>query len=338
MTEQVVNYNVTDAAINEMNKNYMALTITDLADKTQLDSVHEARMIVKGKRIDVEKKRKDLKADAIKWGKTVDGEAKRIFKLLEPIETHLSEEENKVINEKKRIKEEEERKEREIIQSRVDSFLKYDVPVSFIDVAQMTDEEFDTKIEITKTEFELKQKQKAEQEAAMKAEQERLEQMQKEQAKIKAEQEAAMKAERERLADIQRIQEAEMEKIENEKKAIEAEKRRLMDEERKAIEKEKERVESEKRKLIEAEKQKELAERKEKDSIEREAKEKEKAEQEAARVEALKPDKEKLKAYFESISEIPEPQLDTEEASSTLYAFRVILIEYIDELDSKIDV
>ena len=86
---------ITDAAIAEMSTLYMGLAITDLEDKEQFDAVHSARMVVKGKRVEVEKKRKELKADAIAWGKKVDTEAKRIFGKLEPIETHLINEENK---------------------------------------------------------------------------------------------------------------------------------------------------------------------------------------------------------------------------------------------------
>ena len=87
MTEtQVVEYNVTDAAIAEMSDLYMGLVITNLEDKEQFDAVRSARLVVKGKRIEVDKKRKELKADALAWGKKVQTEANRIFALIEPIE------------------------------------------------------------------------------------------------------------------------------------------------------------------------------------------------------------------------------------------------------------
>ena len=103
MDNQVVKYEITDAAIQEMNKMYMPLVIDDLNDSEQLKAVHDARMIVKNKRIAVDKKRKELKADALAWSKKVQSEANRIFKLLEPIESHLLAEEKKVQDEKDRL-------------------------------------------------------------------------------------------------------------------------------------------------------------------------------------------------------------------------------------------
>jgi hypothetical protein len=106
MEKQLVTYDITDAAIHQMEQAYMGYTIMGLEDKEGFDMVHEARMVVKGKRIEVEKRRKELKADALAWGRKVDSEAKKIFKKLEPIETHLKAEEDKITEEKRRIKEE----------------------------------------------------------------------------------------------------------------------------------------------------------------------------------------------------------------------------------------
>lgn len=69
---QIVEYNVTDAAIAEMQSRFMALTVKGLDDNKGLAEVHKARMVVKGKRIEVEKRRKELKADALDWSKKVD--------------------------------------------------------------------------------------------------------------------------------------------------------------------------------------------------------------------------------------------------------------------------
>ena len=66
MPEQVVEYNITDAAIAEMESLYMGLAITDINNKKEFDVVHSARMVVKGKRVEVEKsfiKRKGLKEE-----------------------------------------------------------------------------------------------------------------------------------------------------------------------------------------------------------------------------------------------------------------------------------
>jgi len=59
---------------------------------------------VKNSRVAVEKLRKELKADALKFGQTVDAEARRITGLLTPIETHLDEQESAYNTAKEAIK------------------------------------------------------------------------------------------------------------------------------------------------------------------------------------------------------------------------------------------
>ena len=94
----------TDTAIAAMRDEYMPLTIRDVNDLVGFKIVHSARMVVKNHRVQVEKVRKQLKADALEFGRRVDGEAKRINALLEPIESHLSKEEDAYEAEKERIR------------------------------------------------------------------------------------------------------------------------------------------------------------------------------------------------------------------------------------------
>ena len=284
MTEtQLVEYNVTDVVIAEMEKAYMCLTIKDFDDTEGFQAVHEARMVVKGKRVEVEKRRKALKADALAYGKLIDSEAKKVFTKLEPIETHLQTEEDKVINEKKRIKEEEEAKEREKIQSRLTILSGYGKIVPFFDAAAWTDEEFVETVDKAKAEYEEIQ-QKAREEAAQivreeearKAEDERL-----------AKERAELEAERKRIAAEQAEAQAKIDeanrKIEAEKAAIEAEK--------KAEQERKDREKFEKDAKEKAEREaKAKAERDEQERLARERAETE----EKARQESLKPDKDKL--------------------------------------------
>ncbi|GAG81479.1 unnamed protein product, partial [marine sediment metagenome] len=65
---------------------------------------------------EVEKSRKEYKADALAYGKRIDTEAKRVFSLLSPIEDHLKGEESKITDEKDRIREEKARVERERVE------------------------------------------------------------------------------------------------------------------------------------------------------------------------------------------------------------------------------
>lgn len=99
-----VKFNTPDFAIATMANKFMPLEIRDFNDVEGFKEVHEARMVVKNKRVEVEKVRKALKADALEYGRMVDAEAKRITALLEPIELHLQRLEDAYNAEKERIK------------------------------------------------------------------------------------------------------------------------------------------------------------------------------------------------------------------------------------------
>ena len=92
-TTQLARFSPTDTAIATLAKEYLPLHIADVNDTHGYTLVHRARMDIKAKRVSVEKVRKDLKADALDYGRKVDAEAKRLTTLLEPIELHLESEE-----------------------------------------------------------------------------------------------------------------------------------------------------------------------------------------------------------------------------------------------------
>jgi hypothetical protein len=278
--DQLVKYDLTDAAIAEMKAQYMGFAIQGIDDKEGFEMVHEARMVVKGKRVAVEKRRKELKADALDWGRKVDSEAKKIFAKLAPIEDYLKSEENKVTEEKARIKAEEERKEQERIQGRIDTLLKYECSLPFFDVAAMSEDEFDAALEDAKIYFEANEIRKAKEEADRKEREEK-------ERKEREEAEAKLKAEREELERIRKEQAEAAAKIEAEKKALEDEKRKVTEEEgRKKAEAEKSHYNKLKKKAQEA------------------------------RREALKPDKEKLISWIETIEAIVDPELDSDVAKA----------------------
>src|SRR3972149_8395159 len=118
-------FDVADAVIAQWNKDYMTLTVSGLDDKDGYKAVKEARITVKGKRVEVEKKRKELKEDSLRFGKAVDAEAKRITGLLEPIELQLSKQEDDYDAEKERVKQQVIRKEQERMQARADKLHEY---------------------------------------------------------------------------------------------------------------------------------------------------------------------------------------------------------------------
>jgi hypothetical protein len=87
-----------------MSNIYLNLTISDLDNKEEFDQVHSARMIMVAHRTGIDKLRKSSNADAQTFIKNNNSNAKKLLSLMEPIETHLKDEEGKVTKEKERIK------------------------------------------------------------------------------------------------------------------------------------------------------------------------------------------------------------------------------------------
>jgi len=117
-------FNVTDSAIAELSEQYMPLIVKGIDDKEGLKVVNAARKVVKGYRIDVDKRRKELNADALEYQRHINGEAKRITALLEPIESHLANEEKKIDDEITRIKLEKEQAEAEKLRERINTLIR----------------------------------------------------------------------------------------------------------------------------------------------------------------------------------------------------------------------
>jgi len=106
----LVEYDVTDAAIFELKDKYQGLKITDMASYKEVSC---AIAEVRGFRVSVEARRKELKADALAYGRRVDAEAKRITEQLFEVETPLKVLKKAEDDRKAAIKEEKERKDRE---------------------------------------------------------------------------------------------------------------------------------------------------------------------------------------------------------------------------------
>lgn len=290
---EIAKLNLNDVAIAEIAKEYLALKVEGIEDKKGLQAVHNARMYVKGKRVEIEKKRKELKADSIAFGKAVDAEAERLTEQLKPIEAHLQAEEAKVEAEKQRIKEEAEKAEAERVQSRVmvllalganyDTFsslyilgettctaitLKTASDNGFQEIVSLFTFEATRIAEAAKIEAELAEKERIEREKAeILEEQARQEQI--------AEENKKMQLERDRLADQERQRLVEEAKLKEERNKIEAE-----------------------RIAFEQEKARDLAEKKRLEDIELN---KLRAEEKAKREEELKSDKEKILGFLKTI-------------------------------------
>ncbi|MFA5453252.1 MAG: hypothetical protein WC248_06735, partial [Candidatus Methanomethylophilaceae archaeon] len=217
-----IKYDTNVATIQKLGEQYMPLKITDLTDKGQFKTVHDARMVMVKIRTTIEAQRKAQKASALEYGRAVDKAAGELFDISNPIEEHLQTEEQKVIDEQKRIKEEAERIEREKIQARVNAFQSFNVVLPFMDVATMTDDEFNLKLSEAKTAFEAEQERLAKEKAEREAEQKRLAEERAELERKRAEQEARDKEAREKEEAFR----AEREAFEREKREAQEKKER----------------------------------------------------------------------------------------------------------------
>jgi chromosome segregation ATPase len=187
----IVEYNVSDAAIEQLRVRLEGLTIREPGD---YEVVRCGIAEIRDLRGRVEKMRVELKAGALEYGRKVDSEAKRITAMLLEIEEPLKLEKQKVDDEKARIKREKEDAER----ARIESELAAKRAAEEAEAARV----------------------KAERDAAEKAERERI-------AAEQAAENARLEGERKKLAAAQAIIDEQnrvaAEKLAVERKAIEAE-------------------------------------------------------------------------------------------------------------------
>ena len=321
-------YSVTDAGIAKLKAEYMPLKIKAIDDAVGYKLVRAARMEVKALRIDVEKTRKGLKEESLIFGRAVDGEAKRITALLEPIEDYLHTQEKTVNEEKQRIKDEEANKERERIQARIkklyDMGVVFDgfgyvykgkegenIEVSGEQIKDMPDEEYQNLIS---TVLDIQRKDA---EAQMEIDRQRKEEEDR-LAKIKKEQEAEAKRLKEKEDAIKAEQDKKDSELKAEREAIEAEKR-LIEKEKEDKQTEEERVAEMNKALKEAEDKakKEADEKAEQEATEKAEKERI-AKIEAELAEKLKPDNEKLLALARDIRLLKMPELSNSQSHEIL--------------------
>ena len=100
---KVINYSITDAAIAEMKEQYSGMEITCTKEYS---AVKNAIAVVRTKRIEVEKMRKEFKSGALEYGRKVDTEATRVTALLLEVEEPLKETKQAIDTEKARKLEE----------------------------------------------------------------------------------------------------------------------------------------------------------------------------------------------------------------------------------------
>jgi len=194
-----------DAIIADMSANYMALKIHGVDDRKGFEAVHKARMNVKNTRIEVEKTRERLKESVLERGRKIDGEAKRVKALLEPIEKYLTDQEDAITKEKERLKREAEEAQKAKIEKRYEQLRQCEYSGAGLSaVPFMTDKDFGQMLFMAQAD-----KAQRDREAAEKRKQDEA-------------REAELAAEKKRLADVAKQQAEESERLRVEREKIEA--------------------------------------------------------------------------------------------------------------------
>jgi len=101
---QIVEYSVTDAELASLATKYAA--VPDAATPEGYEEIKTCLREITPLRTAVEKRRKELKKDALEWGRKVDSEAKRITQALVDIETPHREAKKAIDEEAARLEEE----------------------------------------------------------------------------------------------------------------------------------------------------------------------------------------------------------------------------------------
>jgi len=123
ITTELKKYDEIVPKVEELKKEFMPLTIASIEDKEGYEQVKEALKFMVAKRHSIEDKRKELKADSLKFGRAVDERAKEIQAMISPIELHLKEQKERIDLELKAIQEAEERATQERISKRHERLL-----------------------------------------------------------------------------------------------------------------------------------------------------------------------------------------------------------------------
>jgi len=332
ISKELTQYNATDAAIADRRVRYMALSIKGIDDKEGFEAVHIARIDVKTIRVNVEKKAKSLKEDALRFQRDVNGEKTRILDLLAPIEDYLSDEENRILEEKAQIKAEEEARRAAEIKVRVDKLYSLDcrfdgtiwlrngqIVATQAEIITAPDEYFQSLCKTLQTAVDDENTAKAVEAMRIAKEKAELARIAAEQAK-----------ERERLAAEGMAIQNEKDRLAREKKAAEDATLKVEQDKLRAIEMETAKAEAaEKARLAEIERVRLEAEEK----IRKEEKARIAAERKAQR----RPDKEKLLEYARAITDIPQPSLKHDEFIALLATTTGEISQVLADLNKRLE-
>lgn len=161
-----------------------ALVVTDASQKKEMKEAREGRLALKSIRVETEKTRKSLKENIVKQGKAIDGVAKVIKSLIEPIEQHLDEQE-------KFVERQEQKRIEDLRAERAEALAPYGPEFNgAIRLGELSEEDFNTLFESVKGGFLAKQQAEQERIEQEKAEAEERERLRQENEKLRLQVEA----------------------------------------------------------------------------------------------------------------------------------------------------
>jgi len=278
------------AEAGELVRSAESIVVTDATQLEEMKQARAKRLELRAVRVKVENIRKEIKADALSFGKAVDAAANWIKERIEPVESRLQAAEE--FAERAQAK-----RQAELAASRADLLRPFGFDPSIYPLGTMTDDQWAQLLDGARTAHEKKiaDAKKAEADrlaadAAAKAERERIEA---ENARLKVEADAREKAAAAERAKVEAERRAAEAKAKAEREAIEAQAR-------------KEREESEAKLKAERE-AREKAER-EAAAVKAEAERKQRKEDAARARAAAAPDADKLRKWAKSLvgAELPE--------------------------------
>lgn len=170
---EIKKFNVADAKILELKKQFEGLEIKGVEDKHGIKAVTEAISILRTMRTGVDKKHTELKAFYLNTGRGIDAEKNRIKELIAEIEDPLKAKKDAIDAEIQRIKDEEEAKEQKRLDDRVDALkeagIVFDgsfysigesVSVDLLTIKDLEDEAFEKLVKMVQRENEKIQEAK----------------------------------------------------------------------------------------------------------------------------------------------------------------------------------
>lgn len=289
--ESIVVYDVTEAYIAAEAKRCADMS----ADTTA--GYEEVRLAIAGlrsTRVEIEVRRKKLKADSIAWGRKVDGAAKHLTALIAAIEAPLKIEKAKVDDARAVRKRAAEDAKRDALEARIKAAAQEEAAARAVESKRL-----------------------AEESARLAAERKKLEAERAALARQQREAQEAIEAGNRRAKEARDAAEEESrKKLEAKRADIAAEREALEQRQRKAEQEEADRV-------VRAQAEKDAAERAETERVaaeERAVAEAERLAELERRRAALRPDAERLSAWADAIEALPRPELSTEAGALALKA------------------